>query len=483
MEDKKSKIGAMVAYLYIMLPFLIFSMTWMKKVIGYPIAVLMIIALVFLYKHAPELPVLKFKIEHIILIFMVILLWVYLSGIGGYVYQNIDHHYRNGMFKLLVENTWPVEKVVYANGKNNVRGMVYYIGFWLPAASFGKIFGIEVGYFAQFVWSVVGILIVYYLICCCIKKTAVWPLLIFIFFGGLDLIAYYVTGNSIVNIGDWVHLEQWVHTQFSSFSTQLFWVYNQAIPAWLITMLLYLQKNNKSMIFIWSMGMILCTIPFVGMIPFLFYFMVRNIIDAKQYGIKNNMVYGIKSIMSYENILIGAIVGIISFLFLLGNTAVAETVTKREAFDTNYLIMQYIITIVFEVGIYYLVIYKYNKKNPLLYISFIWFLICPLVKIGLAEDFCMRASIPAQIILYIMIVDTIIKQKDNKEFIKIIILLIIISSFTGIHEINRTITNTMNGDYERQYIDDDTIMMGGNFSGNVKDNIFYKYLAEFRIDE
>lgn len=476
----KSKIGTMLIYLYLVLPFLIFSMTWLRWYYALLMTIAILVGCYFLYRHAPELPVFKWRKEVVFLALIILGLWVYLAGIGGYVTQNVDHAYRNGIFRILVESKWPVEKLIESAGESSERGLAYYIGFWLPAGAAGKIFGLEVGYVGQILWAFCGVVMVYYLICCVLKRADLWPLLLFVAFGGLDLIAYYVTGNPTYNLENWVHLEQWTPLQFSSFTTQLFWVYNQAIPAWIILLLLYLQEDNKSMICIWAFTMMLSTIPFVGMMPFMAYFAIRNIRCREIKGIRQNIVALVKSVLSYENILLGFLVGILSFLFLFGNTSIAETATKKTSYAPEVFVMQYIMTILFEVAIYFGVIYKYQKKNPLFYISFIWFLICPLIKVGSGEDFCMRAPIPAQMILFLMVAQSIIiaHQEKDRRFLIIIGVLIAISSLTGIHEVNRTISNTMRGNFERQYIDEETIMTGGNFSGDISNSIFYRYFAE-----
>lgn len=40
-----------------------------------------------------------------------------------------------------------------------MRGLIYYIGYWLPAAVVGKVFGLTAGYYFQYVWAIIGIFI------------------------------------------------------------------------------------------------------------------------------------------------------------------------------------------------------------------------------------------------------------------------------------------------------------------------------------
>lgn len=83
---------------------------------------------------------------------------------------------------------WPVTATFTSDTGTDGRGMVYYIGFWLPAAAIGKFFGIAAGYVAQYVWAVFGICVFYALICLWRKKVMVWPLFVIVFFSGLDVV-------------------------------------------------------------------------------------------------------------------------------------------------------------------------------------------------------------------------------------------------------------------------------------------------------
>lgn len=90
-------------------------------------------------------------------------------------------------------------------------------------------------------------------------------------FSGMDILGYYVTGIDMSTVAQSDHLEWWTKFQFSSITTQLFWVFNQCIPAWLVTILLFLQKSNKYMAVLLAAAMLNCTLPFVGLIPFAAY--------------------------------------------------------------------------------------------------------------------------------------------------------------------------------------------------------------------
>lgn len=193
-----------------------------------------------------------------IIILLIIAVWVYFSGIGNFVWQNSDHRARNALYEMLVVNKWPVIKnVVYEDGVQ-LRGLIYYIGYWLPAALIGKMCGMAAGYLFQYIWAVLGVFLGVILLNAILKKWSIWHLILFILFSGLDAMGCVLSGN-LDPVLSFAHIEWWNAYQFSSFTTQLYWVYNQAIYAWVLTALIMIQKNNRHILCIWSLGMVVCT--------------------------------------------------------------------------------------------------------------------------------------------------------------------------------------------------------------------------------
>lgn len=137
--NKKWILG--IGYFYVLLPTILFFLGWVKTWIAVPACLL----LIWFWKKAIEedtdlyLPVWDRKnIMRGIIIIMMIAVWVYFSGIGNLVWQNSDHKARNALYEMLVANQWPVIKSVVCKEGVQIRGLIYYIGYWLPAAVIGK---------------------------------------------------------------------------------------------------------------------------------------------------------------------------------------------------------------------------------------------------------------------------------------------------------------------------------------------------------
>ena len=147
--------------------------------------------------------------------------------------------------------------------------------------------------------------------------------------------------------------------------------------------------------------------------------------------------------------------------------------------------MIYVMFILLEVGIYILFLYKYQKKNPLFYIIIGCLLIIPLFRVGYGSDFCMRASIPALILLMLMCLQSYTEALKNKKYIYIgaLTAVLIIGAITPLHEINRAINKTIY--YQRngkniwaEESNKEELLNSSNFSGVIDNNIFYKYFCK-----
>ena len=81
-------------------------------------------------------------------LFVLVVLWIYFSGIGSFSFQNGDHIVRNPIFRDLINYKWPViydlskmsQNITSITGTDKVM-FVYYFAYWLPSAVVGKIFG------------------------------------------------------------------------------------------------------------------------------------------------------------------------------------------------------------------------------------------------------------------------------------------------------------------------------------------------------
>lgn len=499
-----NKLFKTLSFSYILLPIIIFFLGWLKLWLAIPlcIALLIIFLRIINNEQSEQLLTRRLSFQDLFPVIAIILLWVYFSGIGGLVFQNKDHWWRNEIFNLLVMEHWPVI--------SGDRGLIYYIGFWLPSAVIGKIFGFNAGYLFQILWTTLGIFLVWCLMCDHLSQISLKPLLGLILFSGLDIVGCLLLQVDFASLEHFMHIEWWSGFQFSSFTTQLFWVFNQAIYAWVLTLLIMRQKSNRYIILIWSCGLLTCTLPFVGMLPFLLYKIYVNARDAQDSNSISATVFSKKQplerqasstksnpkniyqricyfcrgsqLFTLENIIGGGCIGIICFLYEIGNIS-ANNSGNPIHYTKGYLFL-YILFLIIEVGLYAFVIYPYQKQNTLYWLCLIVLAACPLIHIGSDQDFCMRASIPALLVFMLLFFDSWEKAKAECNRLIYVghLVLFLLGAVTPLCEIWRTTKNTVD-----MYHSGETIMAAPvskaeimdypNFSGNVDESLFFKYLG------
>ena len=482
MENMKKR-NVIAAYIYLAIPVAIFLVAWLRWYIAIPIISVFVYGLFTMIKEAPVVWHPKkdnTTISTTVIIFAIVLFAVYLSGVGKLTYQNLDHYWRNAIFDTLCDYSWPVYDV--SSDGNNVS-LVYYISYWLPSALVGKIFGKAVGYCFMALWTALGVWIFYSLVCSYLKKFKAWPLVLFFAFSGLDIISWFLRGNGLA---DSMHIEWSIpNFQYSSFLTQLFWVFNQAIPAWIITILILLQKNNRNIVFLISLSLLSSTLPFIGLVP-----IVAYVVFSKKYeGADTKKAWWkcwFKDTFTLQNLLAGGTTGILSFLYLISNPRSSGSETGglfafvgRDFSSLKTFLMNYLIFVAVEVVIYVLLVYPYYKKQPLFYIIGATLLVVPLIRMGESYDFCMRVSIPSLVILYLYVTETLqrsFKEKNKMVLIPLVIVLIV-GLRTPFNEAVRTIKNTSHGVIDAgtfQLMKDETQI---NFVARTEDNFFFEHLA------
>lgn len=465
------------AYLYLVLPIFIFFAFWLKPVYSLPSIILILAALVrILLRKRNNIHKINWdSYKKLAFCLFIICIWVYFSGIGKFVYQNSDHPYRNAMFTTLVKEHWPVIYESLGDYSDRPLALVYYFAFWLPSAVVGKIFSMESGFTFQAVWAAAGIFLAFCLFCEIRGKIQIRDLVIFMLFSGLDIIRVLILkpDAKILSVD---HIEYWnIGMQYSSFTTQLFWVFNQAVPAWLITALILVQKDRRTLVFIYSFSVLSCTFPAVGMIPILAY---QAVVCGYEPALnwKNNIVKLIKDICTWENVICGGIIGMISYLFLHNNSSSQ----MREVAHLNATV--YLLFLFCEVFFYFLLLHKYCSKCGLYYICILSLVLIPFVRIGGYIDFCMRASIPALYVLYLYVTQVLDKCLQKKDYLTLAALVVTLSvgSITPLHEYMRTIQNTVSGNLNQSEAELFQGTMPNNFFGYADDSIFFKYLVSDR---
>ena len=371
----------------------------------------------------------------VIAIFIISFIYSFFCGIGRFWAQSKDYPWRNAIFRDLIYRDWPVKYDKYGGA------LVYYIGQWLSPALFGKIayllgagekISFLIGNIALILYVTVGLSILFLLLFSYFKpkgtKAMLLVILGFIFFSGMDIVA------SIEPLGaNNYHLEWWAHDyQYSSFTTCMCWVFNQAIIPWICMALFIKEKSVKNYVLIGMSCLFSGPLPFVGF----FVYCITNGFAGFIKAIKTNtIVFFMKDVFSISNIL--ATVGLFPFIgaYYLSNAIIANSgnlglsnaVTDVESrvslattvateVSTNPVLEAvgtYIEFILLEFGIFALIVLWRNYKNYLYYVTIVQLLVYPFIKLGYSSDFTMRASIPAIFMMYIFCYEFVLNSEEN----------------------------------------------------------------------
>ncbi|MDL2214019.1 hypothetical protein LJB76_00485 [Clostridia bacterium OttesenSCG-928-O13] len=471
-------------YAYLLLPFVLFCLGWLKLWLALPLTALVLFCFFRMMKSAPAMWTPTFDKAAVIKLVVAALLiigWVFFSGIGKYAWQTEDHATRNVIFEMLVHQPWPVvDMSPPPQYYQSPVALTYYFGFWLPAALVGKVLGLGAGQLFQLLWAMAGVLLLYWLILgATVKKVVIWPLVVFIFFGGMDWIAASIMQGEVVNVWSATpHLEQWANLfQFSSHSTQLYWVYNQAIPAWVATVLLYVQRSNKWMVLVWAATLLCSTLPMVGLLPLAVCFALRNWKEA--HG-KFRFVGFAKDFLTPEN-LTGMAVALVLTLFLSGNNQTGGLWPLFYLWGELWWV--WLLFIFIEFVPLALLVAKYQVKNPLFYVVLAILLFVMWFQLGPGVDFCMRVSIPALLVLYLMVVDALQESFARRcwPIFAGLCLVLAVAALSSQTEIVRSVAITLGAwaGHGPLIITDwhpMEVVWRDNFYATIGDGFFHKYL-------
>jgi hypothetical protein len=256
-------------------PWFIFMVTWMRP--AWAVAcVLMFVAVIYAYgrqSRASTMPELaddllptreRIPVGTLMLLLAVAVAWVSVSGAGGVGLQNLpDWNNKNVLMRDLLDKPWPV---VYEGGLI----LNYYFALYLPASLVGRLAGWDAAQWFMYGEVLVGTVLALLWVYSFSGRLGVKVLLLFIAFGGLDLIGYRLAWHRMPTWGK--SIEWWVSTlQFSSNSTLLYWVPQHCLSGWLLTALMLDEASRMRRVAFIGLFLSLCALwsPFVtiGLAP------------------------------------------------------------------------------------------------------------------------------------------------------------------------------------------------------------------------
>ena len=376
------------------------------------------------------------RVENLVLVIAVILVWVVLSGAGHFVYANSDWTVRDSVLLDLVRDPWPV---IYDSTSGQPSLMLRApIGFYLPAATIGKLVGIRGAELALALWTGVGLFLTFTLM---LRdgprpRQVLIRLGVFVLFSGMDIVGT-ITHYNPHGIGE--HLEWWAFLfQYSSHTTQLFWVPNHALPGWIaIAWLLGYQGKRlptASAILMVALTPLWSPLTAIGLAPIFGVAILAELM--REWSWKSlAAVFDLRVVVP---VLICCV--LIYPYLLLGSETVASGRTSDVRWVGEDFVPRYFEFVIFEFALFAALLLWRYRLEPLLLCAIAVLLLLPLYRFGPANDLAMRASIPALALLAIRLGDwlsTPLVQTKDAGVRSIAVVLLAIGAVTPFMEIAR----------------------------------------------
>jgi len=425
---------------YLCLPLLIFLAGWFEWWAAVPLLACTAYALrplIALPSGARYLPLTALQLSVAVCVGC---LWSYLGGTDHLVFTNADWHVRDAVLHDLVDSRWPVGYGLL-NGQESVLRAP--LAYFLPAALVGKAFGLGAAHLAMLLWTAFGATLFLLQVLSLTRSrlaVALTVAAVVVFFSGFDII------GSLLNDGPrfrqvWnitTHLEWWAGTyQYSSMTTQLFWVPNHALGGWLLIGLLYRSDRSTRLdavlpiVFIsaalWS------PLTAIGLVPFILWKLGTGLTRERIRQLLNLRVWAPACIVG---------VAVAAYLALdPGRIPKGLALVKDAAGGTTMNLLRQAQFFLLEAGFIGFAILSIRRSSDVV-LALIVLAVLPFVYLGGGNDFVMRASIPSLAVLSIasclaLVEDSVASSSRRNK--GILIGLLTIGAVTPVAEIARAI--------------------------------------------
>lgn len=357
----------------------------------------------------------------------VALAWTCLGGAGHLFYANADWGIRDAVLRDLTVGNWPP-----SYGQRDGFDLILRapVAYYLPAATLGNWLGVQWADKLLLAWTCLGVLLFLQLLPLS-RQPMRWALGLacVILFSGMDIV------GGLLFYGSWPpagsHIEWWANAfQYSSHTTQLFWVPNHALPAWLAMALFFRHWRHPD--FLRFAPMLFALLPLwspfaaIGMAPF-YLLLLADALRAKwRFFQPLNLLPALLTL---------AVTGLYLTLDLASVPAQSQIGAGGIPFD--FLVL-YVIFCTLEFGLLGLALYRYGK-GPLLTVALLTLCVLPFFRMGPGNDIVMRGGIPALMLLCLIFLSSLQNTSLRLQDLAGTVVILVIGAVTPMEEIYRTL--------------------------------------------
>ncbi len=249
--------------LYLLLPNLLFLVTWIKPLIGFPVAALCVFGYVRLLRSLGSRDVRwHFSGKTIGAVLFLAFLWTFLSGAGGFVPQSSDYLKHNLIYHDLLDWKWPVG---YGAESSEGKFLCYALGYYLVPAEFGRCFGESWVNPISFLWLGAGMFLFFLWLAAFDPNRPVSTVLIFLCSAGILFAWLFLKHDTLLHVGglrvagpglDSLLRKMGIANNNYDTFTRLHYQPQHAIVGWLGAALLYeltwVRKSGPAALFVWA---------------------------------------------------------------------------------------------------------------------------------------------------------------------------------------------------------------------------------------
>ncbi|MDN8617021.1 hypothetical protein [Variovorax ginsengisoli] len=322
--------------------------------------------------------------------------WVFLGGSFGVTGLNSDWPKHFAVLNFLTANS-----SLYAGPDEILR---YSIGWYIVPSVIAKVTGSHWQAALAGIWSAIGIFVFFRLLIDLVGggKRALLAPVVFALFSGADIIGQALTG---FHLGPRWHIEWWTGwVAYDSSTTSLFWVPQHAIAAWLMTALLLRQIERPTILpevaLLFAATQLWSPIVALGLVPFAGYLLFQP--------------GGSVILRNWRTWASVFFVGLPTALYLTGaSQALPASLQWNRACGDPFPCFTwpaYPRFLAVEILAFLLLLLAWKPaRTGMFAVAAVTLLLIPLYSIGWANDFGMRASLPALAVVAIGAAALVIK--------------------------------------------------------------------------
>ncbi|MFZ4777998.1 MAG: hypothetical protein ACOYM3_21725 [Terrimicrobiaceae bacterium] len=419
------------------------------------------------------------RLSHLLAPALVAILWMVPSGIGSFGTQTSDYDKHNAMFHDLLTQPWPVSYFSIPtpdHTTSKATPLVYYIAYYIPAALVGRASWPELLHPTEFIYAGIGVWLALAWFRSLSGVNGGLAYVLFVFFSGMDflgqkaIVGHFSLGTS--------NIEFWSKTwQYSSNTSLLYWVPQHAIAGWLATSLILHDtltlKTSRNVGYYFALALPWTPFATIGLLPLV---------------VINVAMSPVRQCLSARNLLGGGGLASVFGLYYLSRFPDTHSGWIWVFSDFTSLLPALLTFELLEFGIYSLVCAIVLRRTPnrffvVFLASAVTLVLIPLYKMGIWNDFAMRASIPSLFVICLAIAKVIGDKPNRRQMPSLVLVACLgIGAICPIREIVRPLLNWREGPFPKRSVVEQPPDAAIQYIGD-ENSFFFKHLSKPLLGE